>query len=101
MTDEPVIEPSDEDKLKALDAKLKAIEARTSQKADSSAELGANMGMQVLAELIAGIFGGLGLGWLADTTFKTLPWGMVLGVIVGMVSTIYLVVKRSKSSSDS
>ncbi len=65
MTEEPP-DRSEADELKDLDERLKAIEARTRKSVDSGAEVGANKGFQVLGELLGGIFGGLGLGYLVD-----------------------------------
>jgi ATP synthase protein I len=96
MTDDPTIEPSDEERLRALDEKLRRLEARKTKDSDSAAETGSGQGMQVLAELLVGIFGGLGLGWLFDSHFQCAPLGMIVGVLLGMVSSIYLIVKRAK-----
>ncbi len=88
---------SEDDELKDLDARLKAAEARTRKTADAGAEVGANQGFQVLGELIGGIFGGLGLGWLVDHYVHTLPWGMIVGTILGMVAAIYAIVKSDRN----
>lgn len=96
MTEEPP-DGSKTDKLDDLDRRLKAIEARKSKPADASAEVGANKGFQVLGELLGGILGGLGLGWLADTyLFHSKPWGMIVGTLVGMVAALYAIVKSSQ-----
>ncbi len=95
MTEEPP-DRSEADELKDLDERLKAIEARTRKPVDSGAEVGANKGFQVLGELLGGIFGGLGLGYLVDRFAHTLPWGMIAGTILGMVAAIYAIVKTSQ-----
>jgi len=85
------------DQLKDLDQRLKAIEVRERrEKPDASAEIGANAGYQALGELIGGILGGLGLGWLCDHYLHTLPWGMIAGAILGMVAAVYTIVKTSQ-----
>ena len=95
MTDEPP-DASEADKLKDLDKRLEAIEARKRTTVDTGAELGANQGFKVLGELIGGIFGGLGLGYLFDRFAHTLPWGMIAGTILGMVAAIYAIIKSSQ-----
>ncbi|MEI9905797.1 MAG: AtpZ/AtpI family protein [Asticcacaulis sp.] len=95
MTEEPP-DRSEADELKDLDERLKAIEARTRKSVDSGAEVGANKGFQVLGELLGGIFGGLGLGYLVDRFAHTLPWGMIAGTILGMVAAIYAIIKTSQ-----
>ena len=96
MTEEPPDKTSTQDELSDLDSRLKAIEARKRKVADSSAEVGANKGYQALGELIAGILGGLGLGWLSDHYLHTLPWGMIIGAILGMVVAVYAIVKSGQ-----
>ena len=97
MTDEPPVDPASEDELKDLDQRLKAIEARKRGKADHSAEVGANQGYQALGELIGGILGGLGLGWLCDKFLGSTPICMIAGAILGMVAAVYLIVKQGQS----
>lgn len=100
VSDEPPKETSAEDELKDLDQRLKAIDARKGRTSvDAGSEVGASQGYQVLGELIGGILGGLGLGWLVDQWLHSTPWGMVAGTLLGMVLAIYLVVKRSQSQN--
>ena len=61
-----------------------------------AAEVGANKGYQALGELMGGILGGLGLGWLSDHYLHTLPWGMIVGAILGMAAAVYAIVKTSQ-----
>ncbi len=97
MTEEPP-DGSKTDDLDDLDRRLKAIEARRRKTVDPSAEVGANKGFQVLGELLGGILGGLGLGWLADTyIFHAPPWGMIVGTILGMIVAMYAIIKSSQS----
>ncbi len=90
---------SEGDPLDDLDKRLKAIEARKRKTVDAGAEVGAGKGFQVLGELLGGIIGGLGLGYLVDRFAHTLPWGMIVGTILGMVAAIYAVVKSSQDRS--
>ena len=97
MTEEPPDKTSTQDELSDLDSRLKAIEARNRKTIDSSAEVGANKGFQALGELVGGILGGLGLGYVCDHyLFHTTPWGMITGSILGMIVAIYAVVKSSQ-----
>ena len=97
MTDEPPDTSSDQDELKDLDKRLKAIEARKRKTQDHSSEIGANKGYQALGELLGGILGGLGLGWLSDEYLHTRPWGIIIGGILGMIVAVYAVVKSGQS----
>ncbi|WP_235079907.1 AtpZ/AtpI family protein [Asticcacaulis sp. AC402] len=100
MTDEPPNGSSPDDELKDLDDRLKAAEARQRKTVDHGAEVGANQGYLALGELMGGIGGGLGLGWLVDTyLLGSTPWGMIAGAILGMVVAVYLIVKRGQAES--
>ncbi|GAB3704123.1 hypothetical protein [Mariniluteicoccus flavus] len=54
---------------------------------------GHNDGMAVLSYLIAGILFYGGLGWLGDHFLHT-KFLLPLGLILGMVGSIYLIIKR-------
>lgn len=97
MTDEPPDKASDQAELKDLDERLKAIEARKRKpKHDVSGEMGANQGYQALGELLGGILGGLGLGWLCDEYLHTRPFGVIIGSILGMIVAVYAIVKSGQ-----
>ncbi|MGA9659678.1 MAG: AtpZ/AtpI family protein [Asticcacaulis sp.] len=98
MADELPDKSSDQARLQDLDTRLKAIEARKRKTHDVSGELGANNGYQALGELLAGILGGLGLGWLSDEYLHTRPFGVIIGAILGMVVAVYAIVKSGQSS---
>ncbi len=40
-------------------------------------------------ELLGGILGGLLLGYCADATFSTKPFGMVIGLMLGIIAGFY------------
>src|ERR1700709_2851591 len=54
--------------------------------ADAEGEVGANQGYQALGELIGGILGGLGLGWLLDqwpsTSLRLTSQAALLGMVL-------------------
>lgn len=50
-------------------------------------------GMVVLSYILAGLIFYGGLGWLGDYYFKTV-WLLPLGLIIGLVGSIYLIIKR-------
>lgn len=98
VTDEPPDKSSDQDELNDLDKRLKAIEARKRKPAfDASGEVGANQGYQALGELLGGILGGLGLGWLSDQYLHTRPFGVIIGAILGMIVAVYAIVRSGQS----
>jgi ATP synthase protein I len=46
--------------------------------------------------LIGGVFVGLGFGAGADVVFKTAPWGMIIGVLVGFGVSIWMAVRSAQ-----
>ena len=88
--------PVDEEALRRLDERADALEARTTGRPRQSfgaGDLGA--GYRVVAELIGGVLGGLGLGWGVDRFAGTGPWGMVAGLLVGSGLAIFLVARSA------
>lgn len=54
--------------------------------------------MAVLSYILAGLILYGGLGWVGDHFLKT-SWLLPLGLIVGLVSAIYLIIKRYGSGT--
>lgn len=88
-------DPHDET-LRRLDERLGRIEAsRAARKPRFDVEGGAGDGYRLLAELIGGVLGGLGFGWLFDQFAGTEPWGLIGGVLIGTMASVYLVVRSA------
>ena len=66
---------------------------------DKSAQRGSTEdGMVVLSYILAGLlFYGV-LGWLGDHYWKT-SWLLPLGLILGLVTSIYMIIKRYGSGA--
>ncbi|MDC7683797.1 AtpZ/AtpI family protein [Asticcacaulis sp. BYS171W] len=96
MTDEPDNETST--KLDDLDKRLDAIERKKRRKDTDhgESEAGAGKGYQALGELLGGIFIGLGAGWLSDEYLHTRPFGMAVGVILGLIAGVYAVARSAR-----
>jgi ATP synthase protein I len=59
------------------------------------------VGYRLVAELVSGVLGGLGLGWLADHFVGTSPFGLIVGGLGGAIASIVLVVwSASRMTSD-
>ncbi|MFV0427982.1 MAG: hypothetical protein ACK5KO_00920 [Arachnia sp.] len=50
-------------------------------------------GMAVLSYLLAGLLFYGGLGWLADRFLET-SWLLPAGLILGLVTSVYVIIKR-------
>ena len=95
-------EPDDtEGAFDRLDKRLGAFdESRRSSKPALPGIGGeAGDGYRLLGQMLGGVLGGLGLGWLADRVFHTGPWGIVLGVIVGTGLSIYAAIRTASAIS--
>lgn len=91
----PRRDDQDEEALKRLDKRLDAFEAgraRNGRSLDNSA-MGA--GYRLIAELIGGVLGGAGFGWLFDRFAHTQPWGIAVGVSLGAGFSVYLAARTA------
>jgi ATP synthase protein I len=88
--------------IKRLDQGLDAF-AKTRAKpntaaADEAQSVG--QGYRLLAVLISGVLGGLGLGWFVDHLAHTSPFGLIGGLLIGTVASIYSMVRTAMRMSD-
>lgn len=42
------------------------------------------LGVQIAIFMVGGILGGIGLGYLVDKYFGIYPWGVIVGIILGV-----------------
>jgi len=92
----PVPTPGREtrDPLARLDSELASFEAsRQTTRTALSGEAGA--GYRLLGQMLGGVLGGIGLGWLVDQYAHTSPWGLVLGLLIGAGLSIYSTVRTA------
>jgi ATP synthase protein I len=92
-------EPSEDSQeaLKRLQNRLDTLTAeRTPKGSDAgTAERGVGEGYRLLGEVIGGVLGGLGLGWLFDSVAHTTPFGVVIGMLAGTAAAGYAAVKSA------
>jgi ATP synthase protein I len=94
-------QPSDEEALARLSQRADDLQARTTRKrTEFSGEGGAGAGYTMVAELVSGVLGGLGLGWLFDRYVHTSPLGLIVGVLLGTGAAVFLVVRTASRASD-
>jgi ATP synthase protein I len=76
--------------LKRLDRRLGALEAasrpRTGLRGIGD---GAQSGYRLLGQMLGGVLGGLGFGWVLDHFARTSPWGILGGLVVGAALSVY------------
>jgi len=87
--------------LNSLDDQIKAFEAQRAPKASPiGGTKGISDGYRLLAGLIGGVLGGLGLGWTFDYFAHTSPIGLISGLLIGtVVSIVGVVVQASQMSA--
>ena len=56
-------------------------------------------GYRLLAGLLGGVFGGLGLGWTFDHFVHTSPFGLISGLLIGLGVSIYAAVRSALAIS--
>jgi ATP synthase protein I len=84
------------DALSRLDSDLTSFEAGRRKNAlgtGASGEAGA--GYRLLGQMLGGVLGGIGLGWLVDHFVHTSPWGLVLGLLIGSGLSVYATVRTA------
>lgn len=90
VTSDPNSGHEGRDPLARLDSDLASFEAGRRKAPSGMGEAGA--GYRLLGQMIGGVLGGIGLGWLVDHFAHTGPWGLVLGLLIGaglsIVSTV-------------
>jgi ATP synthase protein I len=92
-------EPDEESQaaLKRLQNRLDTFEGERAPKTPTGdpAERSMGDGYRLLGEVIGGVLGGLGLGWLVDRFAHTTPFGMVVGLLLGTAASAYAAVKSA------
>ena len=85
-------DPSDQhdpaDRLKALDARIKAAKGEDRKPHAEEHYSQANMAWRMVIELVAGLGIGFGIGYGLDTLFGTLPIFMVLFIFFGLAAGV-------------
>ena len=96
--DEP---PRTRQTIADLDRRLEAFEARGPRRGLGPLGVGqgAADGYRLLGQMLGGVLGGLGLGWLLDHFAHTGPWGVVGGLVIGAALSIIATVKTASAIS--
>jgi ATP synthase protein I len=100
MSDEkPALEPIDEDaRINALEARLKAAQGREEERNRpqvSGADANYRSGNRVLADLLGGLLGGSVIGYAIGYLTGTNPWGLLVGLSVGIVVAFRNIIRIS------
>ena len=102
MSDEkPARESIAEDaRIDALEERLNAAREREEKRNRpkvQGADANYRSGNRVLADLIGGILGGFVIGWAVDALFDTTPWGLLVGLFLGIVVAFSNVIRAANT----
>lgn len=105
MSDEkPAREPIAEDaRIDALEERLKAAREREEERNRpkvKGVDPESRAGNRVLADLLGGVFGGALLGWVVDVFANTAPWGLLVGLFLGIVVAFRNIFRLARLPSD-
>ena len=81
--------------IKRLDQRLDQFTAGREQKNAYQGARSVSDGYRLLAELIGGVLGGLGFGWLFDRFLNTSPLGMICGLLIGLGVSVVVIVRQA------
>jgi len=92
--EDPRLESID-DRLDRLDAALQPNKGGNSVESDPNYRIGS----RVLADLIAGVAGGLLFGWLLDRWLGTTPWLMLVFLFLGIIVAFRNIMRLTSNMS--
>ncbi len=93
--------PRDRAAIDRLDRRLAAFDAGRKRAGVGPLAVGqaASDGYRLLGQMLGGVLGGLGIGWLIDRFAHTSPWGVVGGLVIGATLSIVATVKTASAIS--
>jgi len=90
----------DKARLEDLDRRIRAlgpaVPASRAKRERVSASEGAGTGTRVVTELLAGVLGGLLLGWFIDRQAGTGPWALLVCLGLGIAGAFNNVLKEAR-----
>lgn len=88
-----------EEAMKRLQAQAAALEARTARQVPEYGSKAMAGGARLVAGLIGGPLVGLGFGAGFDFLAHTAPWGLIAGILIGFVASVFLAVRSARAMS--
>jgi ATP synthase protein I len=85
--------------LASLDQRLGAAEAAQARKVSGDTHAAMAQGYRFVGEVVGGVLGGVGLGWLVDRFAHTQPWGVIGGLLIGAGLSISVAVSTATRAS--
>ena len=88
-----------EEAMKRLDERAAALQARTTRHVPDYGSKAMAGGARLVAGLVGGPLAGLGFGAVFDFLAHTAPWGLIVGILVGFVASVFLAVRSAQAMS--
>jgi ATP synthase protein I len=85
--------------LKSLDQRLGAAEAAQARTVSPDTHAAMAQGYRFVGEVVGGVLGGVGLGWLLDRFAHTEPWGVIGGLLIGTGFSIFTAATTAAKAS--
>src|SRR3954471_13979948 len=85
--------------LRSLDQRLGAAEAAQARSVSPDTHSAMAQGYRFVGEVVGGVLGGVGLGWLVDRFAHTQPWGVVGGLLIGTGLSIFAAVSTAAKAN--
>ena len=102
--DEPAREPLQEDaRIDALEKRLAAAQQREEERNRpqvSGADASYRSGNRVLADLLGGLLGGSVIGYAIGFFTGTNPWGLLVGLFLGIVVAFSNIIRAANRRPD-
>ena len=96
----PKPEESSGGALGRLEGRLDAFDAgRAAKPGARGIGQSAGEGYRLLGQMLGGVLGGIGIGWLVDRFAHTGPWGVIGGLLIGAGLSIYTTVQTASRIS--
>jgi len=89
----PHPEEPPEKALASLDQRLGAAEAARARQVSGDTYAAMAQGYRFLGEVVGGVLGGLGFGWLFDRLAHTAPFGLIGGLLIGVGVSTFVAIR--------
>src|SRR5579872_1955120 len=86
---------SSDEALARLDQRLGKAEAAQARRMSPDTHSAMAQGYRFVGEVVGGVLGGVGLGWLLDRFAHTQPWGVIGGLLIGSGISIFAAVSAA------
>ena len=93
------MEESREEAIGRLNAQADSLQARATPPPPEYGGAAVGYGYRIMAEMLGGVFVGLGLGWGFDILVGSMPWGIIVGTLLGFGLSIWLAVHSARKLS--